>query len=75
MDNHRCHAPGCRTGVTPDRFACILHWWMLPRRLRDAIQAAYRPGQENDKRPSKQYLKAARAAYAWYLAQPPRIGS
>ena len=63
---HTCHAPGCRTAVPPKMFACRPHWFALPRQLRDAIWATYRPGQEVTKDPSPAYLEAAAAA-ARYL--------
>jgi hypothetical protein len=59
MTAHVCHAPGCRTPVPPKMFACRSHWYALPKRLRDAIWAAYRPGQEITKDPSLEYLVAA----------------
>ena len=60
--SHLCHAPGCRTPVPPKMFACRLHWFALPKRLRDAIWATYEPGQEITKEPSPEYIDAARAA-------------
>lgn len=59
---HTCHAEGCDTGVPPRLLMCHQHWYMVPKALRDAVWAAYRPGQERDKRPSQQYLDVARAA-------------
>ena len=65
MTAHTCHAHGCDTEVPPRLFMCRRHWYRLPKPYRDAIWAAYRPGQENDKRPSRAYLAAARAAINW----------
>jgi len=59
---HVCHAAGCRTPVHPKMFMCRPHWFRLPKPMRDAIWAAYRPGQEIRKDPSPEYIKAARAA-------------
>jgi hypothetical protein len=70
MAAHMCHAPGCRTPVPPKMFACRPHWYALPRRLRDAIWATYRPGQEVTKDPSPEYLDAARAAVAYLEGTP-----
>lgn len=42
---------------------------MLPKRLRDAIWAAYRPGQEATKDPSDVYLEAALEAVEWLDAK------
>lgn len=52
---HTCHAVGCDVAVPPKMFMCKRHWFTLPERLRAAIWAAYRPGQERDKRPSIHY--------------------
>jgi hypothetical protein len=38
---------------------CRRHWFMVPKAMQDAIWAAYRPGQERDKKPSNAYLAAA----------------
>jgi hypothetical protein len=51
--------------VPPKMWGCKRHWFMLPWKLRDAIWRAYRPGQELDKRPSEDYLAAARAVQSW----------
>jgi hypothetical protein len=53
---HTCHADGCSTRVPPRMFMCRPHWLSLRKPLRDAIWREYRPGQENDKRPSTRYL-------------------
>jgi hypothetical protein len=50
-------------------FACRPHWFMLPKRLRDAIWATYRPGQEITKDPSPAYLEAAQAAADYLQAK------
>ena len=62
MSTHTCHAPGCGIPVPPRLFMCRTHWRMLPPSLRERIWATYRPGQENDKQPSGDYLDAARRA-------------
>ncbi len=59
---HTCHAKGCRTHVRPALLMCRRHWAMVPPALRTAIWATYRPGQERDKQPSREYLAAARDA-------------
>jgi len=38
---------------------------MLPKELRDEIWAAYVPGQEITKTPSKKYIKVARKVQNW----------
>jgi hypothetical protein len=52
-------------------WGCKKHWYALPSGLRDRIWKAYRPGQETDKRPSKEYLEAVRVAEAWILKHHP----
>jgi hypothetical protein len=71
---HLCHRPGCGTAVPPRMFACRPDWHALPRPLRGAITAAYRPGQEVTKDPSPAYLAAAMAARRWYLARDEEAG-
>jgi hypothetical protein len=66
MPVHLCHRPGCKTPVPPKLFACRDDWYFLPKRIRDRILAAYRPGQEITKDPSAQYLEAAREAIRYY---------
>src|SRR5437868_4030893 len=62
---HRCHAHKCTTTTRPSLFMCPPHWRRLPLHLKRAILAAYRPGQEKDKRPFPAYIKAAHAAQLW----------
>lgn len=59
---HTCHATDCKRRVPPQMWGCARHWYMVPPRIRSRIWAAFRPGQCDDKRPSKEYLEAARDA-------------
>jgi len=45
-------------------FMCRDHWFMVPLALRREIWRTYRPGQEQDKDPSEDYIAAAKAAQA-----------
>ena len=65
MSAHTCHWPGCPRVVSPSMWGCREHWFRLPRHLRDRIWSAYRPGQETDKKPSAEYMQAARAVQQW----------
>lgn len=69
---HGCHWPGCTVDVPPAVWGCRKHWYSLPRGLRDRIWAAYRPGQERDKRPSADYLEVARDVQNWIAANERR---
>lgn len=60
--SHHCHAKNCTKVVPPSKLMCLKHWRMVPRELQRAVWATYRPGQEVDKKPSREYLEAARAA-------------
>jgi hypothetical protein len=60
--SHLCHATGCEREVEPKLLMCLKHWRMVPRPLQRAVWAQYRSGQEDDKRPSREYLAAADAA-------------
>jgi hypothetical protein len=50
-------------------FMCRRHWFALPKAMRDAIWAAYVPGQERRKDPSPEYLDAAHEAIEWLAEQ------
>ena len=41
---------------------CSPDWYALPKPMRDAVWAAYRPGQEIRKDPSPEYMEASQAA-------------
>jgi protein gp37 len=59
---HLCHARRCEVPVPPKLLMCGKHWRMVPRPLQAAVWKHYRTGQEADKSPSPEYLKAALAA-------------
>lgn len=60
--NHHCHAYGCKVACAPAVLMCRRHWAMVPLPLRLAVIKHYRRGQCADKRPTKDWLAAARAA-------------
>lgn len=64
---HLCHAIGCSTPIEPFRLMCGPHWKRVPAELQTAVWAAYRHGQEVDKRPSPAYVEAAARAVAAVL--------
>ncbi len=68
MTTHTCHWPGCPKVVPPKLWGCKAHWYQLPQHLRDRIQAAYVPGQEITKTPSRDYLQAAQGVQAWIVS-------
>lgn len=57
--SHHCHAHNCPANVPPKLLMCRKHWHMVPRSLQKKVWDTYRPGQEIDKRPTTEYLKAA----------------
>jgi len=61
---HHCHAEGCEVSVPPKMLMCLRHWRMVPKGLQREVWRTYRPGQEVDKSPSAEYLKAHLAAVA-----------
>ena len=67
--DHTCHWPDCPKQVPPAMWGCRPHWFRLPKAIRNAIWAAYRPGQEKDMRPSHAYLEAATSAQRWIAQQ------
>lgn len=68
--SHSCHAHGCDKPVPPRMFMCPRHWYSLRKPMRDAIWREYRPGQENDKRPSLRYLVVQKRAVAEVAFKP-----
>lgn len=62
---HKCHWPGCQVEVPPRMWGCRKHWLRLPHHLRARLWKHYRPGQETDKRPSREYIEAATAIRNW----------
>lgn len=46
-------------------WGCKAHWFTLPKVLRDRIWATYRRGQEITKRPSAEYIQAAKDVQEW----------
>lgn len=59
---HTCHATACEKRVPPSMWGCKRHWFMVPKQIRDRVWATYRPGQEDDWKPTRAYLEAAKAA-------------
>lgn len=66
--DHTCHWPGCGKQVPPAMWGCKEHWFKLPKYLRDLVWATYRPGQEVNMTPSKQYLLVAKKVQEWINA-------
>ena len=62
--NHHCHARGCKVPIPPELLFCLPHWRMVPRAIQQAVWRHYRPGQCDDKSPSKEWHEAADAAIA-----------
>lgn len=65
---HTCHWPGCQVRVAPRLWGCKDHWFTLPKYLRDKIWKHYTPGQEISKRPSPEYIAAAKEVQDWIEA-------
>lgn len=40
-EQRRCPAPECDAAIPSERFACRYHWYMLPSRMREAINRAF----------------------------------
>lgn len=62
MSEHKCHATACNTPVPPRMLMCAAHWSMVPKDLQNSVLANYRHGQCDDKRPSREWSRAAFAA-------------
>lgn len=60
--SHTCHAKGCSNHCQPQKLMCSSCWSKVPLNLQRAVYEAYRPGQCDTKRVSKEWLAAAKAA-------------
>lgn len=49
-------------------WGCRVHWFKLPKTIRDKIWKTFRPGQEKDWTPSAAYVEAAKEAQDWIAA-------
>lgn len=70
---HHCHGgmPGCKGTCAPAAWGCRGCWYKLPKYLRDKVWAAYRPGQEATKTPSREYLAVAGEVQEWIAQNYP----
>jgi len=62
MSAHHCHARGCSKKCPPEHLMCGSHWKLVPAHLQRQVWDNYRPGQCDDKRPSRAWFEAADAA-------------
>lgn len=65
---HHCHWPGCGKQVRPAMWGCRVHWYRLPQAIRTKIWETFKPGQEVNATPSREYVAAAREAQDWIKA-------
>jgi len=63
--NHHCHWPNCPKQCPPAMWGCSAHWFKLPAYLRAKIWKSYRPGQEVNLTPSREYLEVAEEVQRW----------
>ena len=59
---HYCHALSCKVPVPPRMLMCLRHWKKVPRDVQSDVWKYYRPGQEQDKQPTVDYVSAALSA-------------
>jgi hypothetical protein len=62
---HRCAWPSCAKLVPLGMWGCRVHWYALPSHLRHRIGRAYRDGLATDEHPTRDYVRAHRAALEW----------
>ena len=60
--SHHCHAKKCKVPVKPELLMCYKHWKMVPKEIQNRVWKYYRPGQCDDKKPSKEWIDAANDA-------------
>lgn len=63
MGKHTCHAYKCEVEVRPSLLMCKKHWEMVPKEIQSRVLQHFNPKQcEKFRRPSMEWLKAAREA-------------
>lgn len=73
---HHCHAENCDVKVPPKMLMCAKHWRLVSKPLQREVWRHYRPGQEIDKKPTREYLDVMKRAieavadYEKQLAEP-----
>ena len=60
--NHTCHVNRCDKRVPPRMLMCRAHWRLVPPVMQRAVYDSYRPGQCDDRGPSRDWLRVARTA-------------
>ena len=70
--SHACHNPNCGLPCPPHLVCHRSEWFALPRPLRTAVWINYRPGQEDDKRPTKAYVIALQDCIDFWVKQGTR---
>lgn len=62
MSAHHCHALECKMPCSAAKLMCPKHWAMAPADKQQAVLKHYKRGQCDTKRPSIEWIRAARAA-------------
>jgi hypothetical protein len=67
---HFCHAVNCKRQVNKRLFMCSFHWAEVPTFMQVEIKKHFHPDQVKGKRrPSMEYLQAARKAINYVRAR------
>lgn len=67
---HLCGWPGCRRPIPLSQWGCNVHWYSLPKEIRDAIWQGWKVGKL-----SPEWIAANEAALAWIKEIPTRIAA
>ncbi len=73
MSRRRCFWPGCSTRIQMTQLGCRMHWYRLPREMRNAVSTTYRDGARLAEQ-STEYHEALRAAVAFAIEAAGREG-
>jgi hypothetical protein len=63
----RCPIPGCGDLIDMSRLMCRVHWYQVPKHLRDQVWATWQSGQRTD---SLERQEAVRTAIATCQERP-----
>jgi len=64
---HTCAAVGCRVIVPTSWLMCRIHWYSLPKEMRDRVWATYQDGQESEggPTPTDEYFAIVKACITY----------
>jgi hypothetical protein len=69
VSRRECRWPGCGKTVPASYWGCLVHWKLVPREIRERINAAYRASAHHPPESSPEFAQAAAEASRWARAR------